>query len=266
MVIYIFYADVFFLSNVLMNSCILLIAGEINHTCKKYKILRIAAAALVGGGMELVFILLLKNEILYLAASHFVAIPIMVFVAFGRCRINTFLKNAIACYGAALLLGGAVEAIENTWGIHRMPLLAGAAAMLVCIPLFRYLVRAGKMGKSLFAVELMHRGKTVRCTGLLDTGNLLMEPVKNMPVSILSPELMKKLAVEDEDRCGILLYQSLGTSQGALETYCIDRLAIKNDGTWQYVSPAIVAAAPKELLCGKNYEVILNAQVMLHGL
>jgi hypothetical protein len=77
---------------------------------------------------------------------------------------------------------------------------------------------------------------------------------------------MKKLAVEDEDRCGILLYQSLGTSQGALETYCIDRLAIKKDGTWQYVSPAIVAAAPKELLCGKNYEVILNPQIMLHGL
>jgi stage II sporulation protein GA (sporulation sigma-E factor processing peptidase) len=266
MVIYIFYADVFFLSNVLMNGCILLIANEINHTCKKYKILRIAAAALAGGGMELLFVLLIRTEILYLAASHFVAIPVMVLIAYGRCNFKIFLKNAIACYGAALLMGGAVEAIENTWGIHRMPLLAGAAAMLVCIPLFRYLVRAGKMGKSLFAVELMHRGKTVRCTGLLDTGNLLMEPVKKMPVSILSPHLMKQLAMQDEDRCGILLYQSLGTSEGALETYCIDRLAIRKDGTWQYVSPAIVAAAPGDLLRGKNYEVILNAQIMLHGL
>jgi hypothetical protein len=146
-----------------------------------------------------------------------------------------------------------------------MPLLAGTAAMLVCIPLFRSMIYEGKRNKNFYAVELEHRGNVVSADGLLDTGNLLTDPAKNMPVNIVSPELLQKLAVRDEDRSGIVLYQSLGKSNGVLETYCIDRLSVRTDGSWQQIAPAVVAAAPCELFSGKNYEVILNAQIMLHG-
>jgi sigma-E processing peptidase SpoIIGA len=256
---------VFFFSNALMNACIFMLAGIMIHTGKKHKMLRIAAAALFGSGMELSFVLLLRERMLFLLASYFAAIPLMQVIAFGKCRMRMFVKNTILCFAAALLLGGAVTAIENTWGIQRMPLLAGTVAMLVCIPLFRSMIYEGKKNKNFCAVRLEHRGNVVSADGLLDTGNLLTDPAKNMPVNIVSPELLQQLAVRDEDRSGVVLYQSLGKNCGVLETYCIDRLSVRTDGSWQQIAPAMVAAAPGELFFGKNYEVILNAQIMLHG-
>ena len=97
--------------------------------------------------------------------------------------------------------------------------------------------------------------------GLMDTGSLLLEPMKNAPVSILKEELLKSLDVKEKDRCGIVLYQSLGKNDGALETYCIDRLSMETGKNRQQISPAIVAAAPAQLLQGKCYEVILNSEL-----
>jgi sigma-E processing peptidase SpoIIGA len=249
----------------MMNSCILLLVGVLRHANRRPQVLRTVGAALVGSGMELAFVLLLRERLLFLLASYFAAIPLMQMIAFGKCRMRLFVKNTVLCLAAALLLGGAVTAIENTWGIQRMPLLAGTAAMLVCIPLFRSMIYEGKRNKNFYAVELEHRGNVVSADGLLDTGNLLTDPAKNMPVNILSEELLQKLDVGDEDRSGIVLYQSLGKNCGVLETYCIDRLSVQTDGSWQQTAPAMVAAAPCELFSGKNYEVILNAQIMLHG-
>jgi hypothetical protein len=256
---------VFYFSNALMNACIFMLAGIMIHTGKKHKILRIAVAALVGSGMELSFLLLLRERMLFLLASYFAAIPMMQLIAFGKRRMRLFVKNTILCFAAALLLGGAVTAIENTWGIQRMPLLAGMAAMLVCIPLFRSMIYEGKRNKNFYATRLEHHGNVVSADGLWDTGNLLTDPVKHMPVNIVSPELLQQLAVRDEDRSGVVLYQSLGKNCGVLETYCIDRLSVQTDGSRQQIAPAMVAAAPGELFFGKNYEVILNAQIMLHG-
>jgi sigma-E processing peptidase SpoIIGA len=248
-----------------MNSCILLLVGVLRHANRRPQVLRTVVAALVGSGMELAFVLLFRKEIWYLLASYFAAIPLMQLIAFGKCRMRLFVKNTILCFAAAFLLGGAVTAIENTWGIQRMPLLAGMAAMLVCIPLFRSVIYEGKKNKNFYAVRLEHRGNVVSADGLWDTGNLLTDPAKNMPVNIVSPELLQQLAVRDEDRSGVVLYQSLGKNCGVLETYCIDRLSVRTDGSWQQIAPAMVAAAPGELFFGKNYEVILNAQIMLHG-
>jgi sigma-E processing peptidase SpoIIGA len=256
---------VFFFSNALMNSCILLLVGMLRHANRRPQVLRTVAAALVGSGMELAFVLLFRKESWYLLASYFAAIPLMQVIAFGKCRMRLFVKNTILCFAAALLLGGAVTAIENTWGIQRMPILAGMAAMLVCIPLFRSMIYGGKRNKNLCAVRLEHCGNAVSADGLLDTGNLLTDLAKNMPVNIVSAQLLQKLAVGDENRSGVVLYQSLGKSSGVLETYCIDRLSVQMDGSWQQIAPVMIAAAPSELFSGKNYEVILNAQIMLHG-
>jgi hypothetical protein len=124
------------------------------------------------------------------------------------------------------------------------------------------MIYEGKRNKNYYAVRLEHRGNVVSADGLLDTGNLLTDPVKHMPVNIVSPELLKQLAVGDENRSGVVLYQSLGKNCGVLETYCIDRLSVQTDGSRQQIAPAMIAAAPGELFSGKNYAVILNAQIM----
>jgi sigma-E processing peptidase SpoIIGA len=248
-----------------MNSCILLLVGVLRHANRRPQVLRIVVAALFGSGMELSFLLLLRERMLFLLASYFAVIPLMQVIAFGKCHMRMFVKNTILCFAAALLLGGAVTAIENTWGIQRMPLLAGTAAMLVCIPLFRSMIYEGKRSKDFYVIRLEHRGNVVSAEGLMDTGNLLTDPAKHMPVNIVSAQLLQKLTVEDEDRRGVMLYQSLGKSCGVLETYCIDRMSVHTDGSWQQIAPAMIAAAPSELFRGKNYEVILSAQIMLHG-
>lgn len=235
-----------------------MLANEMNRICKKHKILRIFLTALSGSLLELLLLIGLKNYVLYLVVSHFAVLPLMVFAAFGRCGGRLFLKNSAVCYGAAVLLGGCTEAAENTWGIHQTPLLAGLLGVLGCISLFHFVRRERRLGGQLYPVELGHNGRTVLCTGLFDTGNLLREPAAERPVSIVSPDILKKLAPQEEDRCGVVLYRTLGKSDGALEIYRIGRLSVKRNGEWQHTAPAVIAAAPAGLLRGKRYGVILN--------
>lgn len=242
----------------MMNSCILLIANEINRTYKKHKILRIFLTSLSGSLLEIIVLILLKNYMLYLIFSHFIIIPLMVFTAFGRCEIKLFLKNSAACYGVALLLGGCTEAVENIWGIHQLPFLAGALGVLVCISLFHFFRGERSGGRSVFPVEFIHNGRKICCAGLLDTGNRLREPLKNRPVSIVTKDIIEKLGVDEQDFSGIAIYRTLGKSAGTLETYRVERLSVKQNGKWRHSSPAVIAAAPEELLRGKRYEAIIN--------
>ncbi len=246
-----------------MNGCILLIANEISASCKKHKILRAFLTALSGSVLELVLLIVMHNYALYLVFSHFAVIPLMVYAAFGRCKIRLFLKNSAACYGVALLLGGCTEAAENTLGIRKLPILAGMSGVLFCIAFFRFFRREKRTAGGLFSVEFVHNGEKAACLGFLDTGNLLREPVNNRPVSIVERNILDKLKVGEQDFGGIVLYRTLGKNGGVLETYRIERLSIKRDGAWRHIVPAVVAAAPDGLLQGKRYEAVLNGDMEL---
>lgn len=259
---HVFYADIFWLQNSLMNGIILLIAGRARKIPYARSLVRVLAIAAAGGAAETGLLLLTGSYRLYLLLSHILVMPVMVFAAFGKSGIKVFIQNIFLCYGVAVLLGGCVEAVENTAGILRLSFFAGVLGAVLAEFFFRYFYRRGKEQKRLFPMELQNGEYHVWCDGLLDSGNLLREPVQKLPVHIVSPGIMQKLHVEKENCMGVIPFRALGTADGILEIYRIDGISIMENGAQNWSHPAVLAKAEDGLFTRKQYQIIVNPAIL----
>ena len=143
----------------------------------------------------------------------------MIFVSFGKQPIRTYIKNTAVFYLVSFSLGGGITAIcnlLNIWQNSRGVVINGAFdtiygdlpfgllvfIALVC-SLFSYV--SGKIVKNNVknfscTVEINVNEKQATLSALVDSGNLLREPITQRPIviaslsslrSILPPELIK---------------------------------------------------------------------------
>ncbi len=259
---YIFYADIFWLQNSLMNGIILLIAEGIRKVPYRKCAVRVFLVSGIGSLAEIGLLLWIRNYRLFLWISYLAVLPVLVFLTFGRTRPKEFFQNSLLCCGIALLLGGTVPAAENLTGFRRLSLLVGLLFCLFAGAFFRFVYRIVCEQKRLFAVELKNGGYRVRCEGLMDSGNLLREPEKHLPVHIVSPDVMERLHVGENSRMGAVLFHSLGKSDGILELYRIDGISVIGPKTEKQSQPAVIAKAQEGLLRNRRYQMILNEGIM----
>lgn len=259
---YVFYADVFWLQNSLMNGIVLLVAESVRKIPYRRCVGKTALLAGTGGLAETGLLVFLGNYRLYLWVSHFFILPLLVFLAFGRVRWKVFLQNILLCYGTAILLGGFVQAMENLTGYRRSVLLSGILGGILACACLQSIYRTVQRQKRLFWIELQNGAHHVQCEGLLDSGNLLHDPKENAPVHIVSPEVMQKLHVKEENCIGLIPYRALGTNEGILEIYRIDEISIIDSGKKSRAHPAVVARADEGLLSKKQYQIIVNPEIL----
>lgn len=274
--IYAFYVDIFWLNNTLMNGAILLIVREIlrenlssgigskkARACfQGAKLWRLAVAAGLGGVMEVLLLLFAGSYVTYLALSHLLVIPFMVFAAFGKSAWGKFLKRTLFCYGIAVGLGGFLSALENTFGWRQIPVLGGVVAVFLTLNGCRFFRASLRKQRYLYGVELENRGNTVRCKGLWDSGNQLREPYGSRPVHILSDGVAEGLQLEESDRLGFIPYAALGKNDGVLPIYRLEKLRILRGEPPLCFRDAVVAKAQPGLLEKGDFQVILHGDIM----
>ena len=151
---YVFYADVFWLQNSLMNGIILLTAEKVRKIPYRRCAGRTLLSAGAGGLAETVLIIVLGNYRLYRLCSLFLILPFLVFLAFGKEQRGVFRKNLLLCYGISVLLGGFVQALENLTGFRRSLLLSGILGGLFAAAGIGKAYRDFQRQRRLFPVEL----------------------------------------------------------------------------------------------------------------
>ena len=193
------YADLYFLVNAAMDFACLVTVAAILRLPKRP--LRAVLAAMAGGAFALSVLLLPQ------AAAMVLSIP----AGFALCRLGlrTGRGNArrylLACalfFLCSAILGGALTAFYGFFGAADLLLPAGEDQLLLLLPtaavlsfLSLFLTRraAGARRKRTAMLEITLEGNTVRLEGLIDTGNLLREPVGGLPVVILSGDAAARL-------------------------------------------------------------------------
>ena len=189
------YGDVYFLVNFSIDFLVLTLCGRFMRL--RRRLFRILLASFIGGGYA-VLSLLPSLAPWQTLALQFGMAALLCFVAYGRQTFLSFLQLFVAFYGAALLFGGAVNAFYTLLAELFGTAGAGAAVserkaemfMLYALISGAVIYLAGRVLARRRRVRSMEieaeaDGKRVRFSGLVDSGNLLSDPLSGKAVIVV---------------------------------------------------------------------------------
>ncbi len=205
----IIYGDVLMIINFSMDFLALYITAKIMHIRLKSK--RITLSALLGAVYSLIILSLnltgIISGIISLAAAF-----LLTFTAYGKQKPIVFLKNTAVFYIVNFALGGGITAIcnlLNMWQSKRNLMINGSFDVLYGDLPFGVLVilaavcglfslLSGKLIKKKNAektciLNISLNQASISLQALVDSGNLLREPISGKPVIITSFNSMRKL-------------------------------------------------------------------------
>lgn len=258
--IYIFYADVYFMQNFLMDYIAL---SSVNCFLKRgYKQRRMIAVAIVASVLSLFLHIYIVNPGIRTIILHFGLNMGMAVMAFGWSDKKTLLENWLVIYMTVLLLGGIME-WETTLGIDAAFFWGKAviAAMLLSAAT-AYLSAKKEFMEKIFSVEIIQDGKCYALNGYWDSGNLLVDPYLGKPVQIIDEHTARQIFGEELPAMRLIPFRALGSEGGLLSVCNAQEMHIYQGKNKKVLCPVILGIADNELLRGKEYDVILQASVI----
>ena len=202
------YLDIVFFENVLMNYIIIFATGVvIRDECRKW---RIFAASVLGAAYTVVMYLnvipIYSNFVMKIVLS-----VVIVYVAFKVKSFKKLVKNLIIFYLVSFVFGGCVFAlmyflqpqmaqIRNGVFVGAYPikiaLIGGLVAFVVLQISFRIVKTKFSKKDMIFDVQVVINEKIVKVKALLDTGNLLKDPITGFPVIVVEHKSLRGVIPE----------------------------------------------------------------------
>ena len=196
------YIDVVFFENLIMNTIILIATGIILK--QKMKWLRILLAGTLGAIYSIMTYIselqIYSNIILKIILSI-----LIIYIAYNPQTVKQLWKTTLIFYLTSFVFGGAAFALiyivkpqeilmKNGLFLGTYPLktviLAAIIAFIILITAFT-IVKNKFSRKNMFCeIKVKLNNKLIETKAMIDTGNLLKEPITNTPVIILEHTLL----------------------------------------------------------------------------
>lgn len=199
------YLDIIFLENFILNLILLYAVGI--ETKSKIKFYRIVIASILGS-IYAIILYIVKNEFLYSIVMKFMLSMVMVYVSFETKGFKDLLKKMLYFYLTSFVFGGGALAliyIVNTGKISIqngqiqgsytiLTIMIGIIIAFITI-IIAFRLKKNKISKDdlMCNIEIKINNKEVKTKAMIDTGNLLKEPITNIPVIVVEHTLLKKI-------------------------------------------------------------------------
>ena len=199
------YIDVVLLENLCMNYIILF--GTAYITKIKRKHVRIFFSSLVGA----IYAILAYAGIFPIYANLVVKIILsicMVYIAFSPKTIKGMLKELVVFYLVSFSLGGCAFALlymvkpQNilmkdgvligTYPI-KIALLGGVVGFTITYIAFRVVKKKMTQKELIYSIKIVLGNKQLETLVMLDTGNMLKDPLSNLPVILIEKEKLYEI-------------------------------------------------------------------------
>ena len=293
------YIDVVFLENLVMNSIILIASGIILK--KKLKWIRILLASSLGAIYTIIGYISVLQIYSNLVLKVILSI-LIIYIAFNPQTVKQLWKDVLIFYLTSFVFGGVAFALiyvvkpqdilmKNGLFLGTYPLktvlLAAIVAFIIIIAAFA-IVKTKFSKKDMFCdVEVELNNKKIKTRAMIDTGNLLKEPITNTPVivlehtllyecvpkeildnleSILGGELVKipeEIRNEYISRLKLIPFASLGKQNGMLVGIKSDSLKIVQDEQEKESKNVIVGIYNKSLTKRGEYRALIGIDLVI---
>lgn len=291
------YVDVVFLENLCMNYIILLATGLIARFTIQY--FRLLISSVIGSIYAvLTFTPLMQNGI-----GFFFKILLsvgMIYIAFQPSHFKKLMKTLLIFYLTSFAFGGCAFALLyfvkpqdifmkdgvfiGTYPI-KIALLGGIVGFVLIVVTFK-VVKSQISKKDLFCqIELVLYQKRKIVRAMLDTGNLLKDPITHTPVIVVQKEELETLIPEQVlknteniiqgkqigeevelaeyvSRFRVIPYSSLGRQHGLLLGIKADKVKIEYQDNQFSIPNVIIGIYDKELSKSKKYTALVGLEIL----
>ena len=254
------YLDLVFLENFLMDFILLLMVGKLIH--KTICPLRLLAAAFLGG-ISAAVLCLLHPQFVLLQVCNLIAGLCMLLLSYPL-KHPEHLMALLFLYGSAFILEGMLCYLGRflgSRGQHRLYSLLGTGLFgwLFFRSLWRQIQTQKHKEEVLLPVTIFWEGKQIDCTGLLDTGNALREPMTGKPVMIVEQTLFTEHEISlPNDRCFLIPFRSIGRSNGMLRGILVEECWIGQAEQKKRYRKVMLGIYHGKLSPRAEYQVILH--------
>ena len=292
------YIDVVFLENLILNVIILYATSLIAKT--NLKIIRTLISASIGSIyaiMYYIFQIGLYSNIIF----KFVLSVIMIYVAFNPKEFKTLLKVLILFYLTSFVFGGASLSVIYLVNAQRINIQNGMIigkytmntiftgiiiAFIVIVIAFKII--KSKISKNDLYCDIRFKinNKEIKTKAMLDTGNLLKEPITNIPVVVVEHKLLYDVIpneildnienilggdledISDEvksdyiSKLKVIPFTSLGKQNGILLGIKADELIVEEMNGEKKIDKVIIGIYNKELNKKRTYSALIGIDVI----
>ena len=196
------YVDVVLMENLIMNYIILLATGLVLKL--KIKHIRLLFGSLLGAIYSIVtytgILKIYSNFILKIILSI-----IIVYIAYNPQTVKKLSKELLFFYLISFVFGGAAFALiyivkpqdilmKNGLFLGTYPLktiiLATIIAFFIIVTAFTIIRKKLTKKDIIYKIEVKINNKLIQAEALIDTGNMLKEPITNLPVVVIEHTLL----------------------------------------------------------------------------
>lgn len=292
------YIDVVFLENLILNVIILYATSLIAKI--NLKIIRTLISASIGSIyaiMYYIFQIGLYSNIIF----KFVLSVIMIYVAFNPKEFKTLLKVLLLFYLTSFVFGGASLSVIYLVNAQRINIQNGMIigkytmntiftgiiiAFIVIVIAFK-IIKSKISKNDLFCdIRFKINNKEIKTKAMLDTGNLLKEPITNIPVVVVEHKLLYDVIpneildnienilggdledISDEvksdyiSKLKVIPFTSLGKQNGILLGIKADELIVEEMNSEKKIDKVIIGIYNKELSKKRTYSALIGIDVI----
>lgn len=277
------YIDLVFVTNLLMDYILLRFVG-IMFRCRGSR-KRYFLAAVTGALFScLILYIPAKGNLLASILLHGVCAMTMVRIGFGLKKSGMLIKAMLLLYMAAFMCGGFWEVLTEEDSLTLKTFLLFTAGTYFVLTAWSYLADSVQVRrKNIYPITLAYQGKIQSDYGFYDTGNLLLDPVSGMPVSVVEPEFLETMLSEEvvdklkhlKEEPGelkstelaslkphFLSYQTVGKEKGLMLAITLEDLCIHTPREVIHVPGPVFALSEEPSALGKEYKVLLNSRLL----
>lgn len=290
------YIDIILLENLCMNYIILFATAYI----MKLKISHIRLVA--SSGIGAIYSIMLYMQILPIYSNLIMKIVLsiaMVYIAYMPRNIKNIVKQLIIFYLISFAFGGCAFALlyfikpENIImknGVYigtypiKIALLGGIVGFVVTYIAFKIIKNRASKRDIIYPLEIKINEKSISMNALLDTGNMLKDPITLMPVIVVEKEMLydflpkeilnnlekiiggdtKEVTeknVEYMSKFRIIPYNSIGRQNGLMLGFKADKVKIIIDDEEKEVNNAIIGIF-NESFNSNTYSALISLEIL----
>lgn len=293
------YLDIVLIENLCMNYIILFATGYLLK--KNMNHIRLVLSALLGG----IYSILAYMQILEIYSNFLLKVilsVVMVYIAYNAKNIKQLTKELLFFYLISFVFGGCAFAllyfikpqeilIKNGSFVGTYPLkiaiLGGIVGFTITVIAFKF-TKAKFSKKDIYCkITIYFKEKSISTTALLDTGNMLKDPISQMPVIVVEKEILRKIlpdiiinnlnkiiggdvpkeVYEDENleyitKFRVIPFSSIGKTNGMLLGFKANKIVIKEDDEEQTIENIIVGIYENKLSKKEQYFALIGLDLL----
>ncbi len=286
------YADIVFFENLIINYVILYVTVLIKKIKKSY--FRILISSIIGSVYAIISITT-KNIYINNIFFKILLSILMIIIISQTMEMKKIIENIALFYMLSITSGGAAIVVSyltqgytlktiNGIPIINFPILMSGIGLIIGITLIVFTIKNFKTKISkkdiFYDINIFIYGKSIKVRALLDTGNMLKDPLTNRPVIIVTKRSLSKIVPEPildninliigGDRLGqiinkevskrikVIPFKSLGNEHGILIGIKSDKIIVDNCE----IKDVIIGIYEKEFSRTKKYDALIGIDLL----